>query len=334
MAGVRIDAGFVCRGDVPLVRFHTGGAPGAKSAPWTCALKGNPMHEHCVSNHKARVVRLSDVAPEPRDLLHSEFGQVCVKENGWHHAATLCFRHEEMIEAEVVLHRNERDGDFTDGEMSRLRQLHREIATALQHLRALHEEIAVRETLETLLRNSPTSLLLLNKRLRTVMCNRTAKQQCATWNLGKAARTINSPEAYRVPSLIRRQAEVLREQWQNGHSNGGTLHDRVVHPDHPGLEASLEVIESRGSCLGSPLIRVQFHQSELNGGTRKGNGAPDLSKLTAQELEVIRLVARGMSNLEIAAELSKSVFTVKTQVHTAFRKLGIRRRAKVMLLFR
>ncbi len=49
-----------------------------------------------------------------------------------------------------------------------------------------------------------------------------------------------------------------------------------------------------------------------------------MAPLTERELDVVRLVARGRTNTEIAATLVVSQATVKTHVNRIFTKLGLR----------
>jgi DNA-binding NarL/FixJ family response regulator len=67
---------------------------------------------------------------------------------------------------------------------------------------------------------------------------------------------------------------------------------------------------------------------------RQSGAAKAAAVLTAREIEVVRMVARGLRNKEIAGLLSITEGTVKAHLRTVFEKLGIDSRMKLIVYAR
>jgi DNA-binding NarL/FixJ family response regulator len=91
-------------------------------------------------------------------------------------------------------------------------------------------------------------------------------------------------------------------------------------------------IVAGGDALLAPSITRRLIQEFAQAGPPSGPPPPGLDELTARELEVFKLVARGLSNAEIAAELIVSETTVKTHVARMLMKLGLRDRVQAVVL--
>jgi DNA-binding NarL/FixJ family response regulator len=89
-------------------------------------------------------------------------------------------------------------------------------------------------------------------------------------------------------------------------------------------------VVSRGEALLSPSVTRRVIQ-EVTRHQRRAPRSPDVDRLTQRELEVLRLVAEGRSNAEIAAELYLSEATVKTDTSSILFKLGLRDRVQVVI---
>lgn len=73
------------------------------------------------------------------------------------------------------------------------------------------------------------------------------------------------------------------------------------------------------------------HRGEVATPTgRTPNGTRGMAELSARETEVLQLICRGLSNLEIADQLFVSVNSVKTYVRQIYQKIGVARRAQAV----
>jgi DNA-binding NarL/FixJ family response regulator len=86
-----------------------------------------------------------------------------------------------------------------------------------------------------------------------------------------------------------------------------------------------------GEALLSPAITRKLIESYTRRPPASARPAA-LAELTPRELEVLRLVARGMSNNDIARELVVGDATVKTHVARIFSKLDLHDRAQAVVL--
>jgi DNA-binding NarL/FixJ family response regulator len=101
-----------------------------------------------------------------------------------------------------------------------------------------------------------------------------------------------------------------------------------VAPDD--LVHAVRVVARGESMLAPSLIARMLDQFTAR--PPAGRPPAELAELTERELEVTRLVARGLSNAEIGARLFLSEATVKTYVSRLLSKLGLRDRVQVAVL--
>ena len=99
------------------------------------------------------------------------------------------------------------------------------------------------------------------------------------------------------------------------------------------LVAGIRIVAS-GDGMVAPSVTMRLIEHFRDKGGRVG-APPDataLDDLTERELEVLGLVARGLTNREIAAHLFLSEGTVKTHVKRIFYKLAVHDRTQAVIL--
>lgn len=120
-------------------------------------------------------------------------------------------------------------------------------------------------------------------------------------------------------------------------------HEQVVEALNLGVAgivlketAPLQILDcTRRVAAGGQWIDQAIGGHTLNRLLRRQSGAAKVAAiLTARETEVVRMVAQGLRNKEIAAALSITEGTVKAHLRTIFEKLGIDSRMKLIVYAR
>ncbi|MFF3441497.1 response regulator [Streptosporangium sp. NPDC002721] len=102
-----------------------------------------------------------------------------------------------------------------------------------------------------------------------------------------------------------------------------------VTPEH--LVAAVRLVRSGDALLAPTITRRLVERFARRDDVRPALHR-DLSQLTPRELDVLRLLAAGLSNAELADRLTLSVATVKTHVARILSKLGLRDRAQAVVV--
>ncbi|MEU8512478.1 response regulator transcription factor [Kitasatospora sp. NPDC048722] len=100
-----------------------------------------------------------------------------------------------------------------------------------------------------------------------------------------------------------------------------------VTPEH--LAAAVRLVRSGDALLAPAITRrlvERFARPDAPAAPHR-----ELAALTPRELQVMTLLARGLSNAELAAQFGLSEATVKTHVARILGKLGLRDRAQVVV---
>jgi len=90
-------------------------------------------------------------------------------------------------------------------------------------------------------------------------------------------------------------------------------------------------IVARGDALLDPAVTRKVIEEYARRPRARDDLAEKLDELTAREREVLELLARGLSNAEIAAELVVSDGTAKTHVARILQKLDLRDRVQAVI---
>jgi DNA-binding NarL/FixJ family response regulator len=129
-----------------------------------------------------------------------------------------------------------------------------------------------------------------------------------------------------VFGTFRSEGEIVA--WAEAGASGILESGSSVEELHAVLEAvTSDQLRCSPRIAGALLRRVQQRALE-----RAPADTPASEQLTARQLEILELIANGLTNKEIAARLAIRQATVKNHVHHIFGKLGVHSRAAATMV--
>jgi DNA-binding CsgD family transcriptional regulator len=284
-----------------------------------------------------KILPAKSILPKRQELLTSRLYWLCMHPIGCRHAIGLCFWEERSLDGLDCIfwmHRTTARGDFTAAEIRLLEDLHPLIDDARRRINKLQAERSTLHSLEEFVRDLPLATAVLDWRLRPVYNNQAGSIECARWRLS----TIKAEDAnFKVPHDLMQMCREMKREWCEtirSDTRSGRI-KREAQDVHNNLRAIITLIPpSNDAAIGNPSFLLQFVKfSKVKAAPVAGEkNLALLAQLTPEERVVASLICEGKSNDDISTQLAKSIWTVKRQIYSIFRKLHLTNRTQLVML--
>ena len=289
-------------------------------------LRRSPVNPHVT------VVRHSDYTPT--SVLHRStfYKKLLLPSESEYGASVVAWRDTTWL-ATLTIMRNKQQGDFSDRQMQELQALQPHFACVIRRLAKNQETRLIDVSLRHFMSSLPTATLILDWNLKVMHYNSVASDLCLRWKNGVNASLYKIPRRIQVPGdilaeLERMRPSIMAQKWAQAPSGRRSLHLDYQHPSSRHLSASIEFLPSRSLSLSKGTFLVILKEEHA---LDEGGAVSDkLNSLTKRERECALLAAQGLHNRDIATKLGKSEITVRNQLSSIYRKLGIDTRHKLI----
>ncbi len=279
-------------------------------------------------NPAVTVVRHGDYTP--LELLHDShyYHNVLRPLDSEFGASVVAWREETWL-ATLTIMRNKAQGEFTDPQMEELKVFHPHFASVIRRMAKDQESRLVGASLSRFMAKLPNATVVLDWDLKPIHFNAAALELCMKWQKGLQASVLKSAKQLRLPLDIRKVIERIRDAAISSRATdteSRTIQEIIENRMEPRFKAKIEYLPSRSLSLSKGTFLITFNEDI------QGNASLNakMQKLSPRERECAMLVAAGMQNAEIARQLGKSHITVRNQLTSIYRKLGVNSRHKLI----
>jgi DNA-binding CsgD family transcriptional regulator len=305
----------------------------ANGYPWlTAQLKAGNL---------TRVMLTRWALPPEEELLRSAYYELFMKAYNWRYALVVFLWRKTsppVMGSVFSLFRRAEQPDFSDEEVSRVEAIYGEIERAAQRVARLEEERAALCVLESLIRDLPLPSILLSWDLRPKFHNRPASESCTIWRCGAGARAVKD-DGFELPAEVLAACTEMKDEWKRSlarHNLRRLVTERTVeHTNSRLLTANIRMMRSETTPLADPSFLITFEAKSSAGPHLRVSletAFAALNRLSPREREIAMLCSEGKTNTEIADTLGRSVGTIKAQLHSVFKELGVRTRTELAMM--
>ncbi len=307
----------------------------------TDLLEGSFFEAHpgmpiLLANPGIKFINTREVLPPDEVLREMPFYRDVMQVIGFRHAAGMFFWEDppEVPEAIFSLYRSDGQPDFTDEEIAILARLYPHIDAALRRLRTFDKERAARDGMRELTRRTDEPTCVLHWDLSIAEVNQAARAICARWNV-RALDARLKPPPFKLPAPLRDACDELKARWRASLRRnpvvGSAAEIAVDHPTRPALHATVSLRVASTGSLGKPRFVIAFAPEKVaRSRSRAARGKSVLGSLAPRERDLVRLVAAGKSNQQIATETGKALGSVKNALHAIFGKVEVSSRSELI----
>jgi DNA-binding CsgD family transcriptional regulator len=304
--------------------------------------EANPYSPIIEENIGISHYRFSDIIPNDAAFQASTFYREFAEPEGWATGLSGLVWLGKDLRGMFSLYRRPGEPDFSDADIETLEALLPNISIAIDRVKRLHRERLYRMVLEDFNRNLPVGLLLLDWELQLIYANTEAIRLIANWNFGvDANKQYNPREVFELPKDILAACAALRDEIIESGDEALRHMDKAptqLRCEASEIECAIQPIRLNKTNIAYPGFFITF-ESQLHAQRSDPESVSQdrlmlLNQLSPSERELALLVGEGLSNKEIAERLGKSVLTVKKQLNSAFGKLNIANRARLIALLR
>ncbi len=326
LPGCEIIAALPLEGLIP-VTFRTTLKVDDPATYWQRVNAAEPPMAKLIAESPGLEVSFLDDDMTAETLKASRFYHEIMAPADIRHMSGLLFWENKHFFSHIGLARSAALGPFTDAERGLIREIYPHFAAALIRVKSIDRLKFVTILLAQSLEYPSDGLVLLDFRQAVVFHNGAAEQACRLWRSGPdaAARNRQRGDIFRLPDDMQSAVTGLIQRFlESGQqaAGDGSFVEQMPHPELAGLAARMQVILSRKQSA-APYVRIELSR------VMAGEDSVPVFKLSEAEHRVALLVAKGMRNEEVAAQLSLSVNTVRAHLRQVFEKLGVNHRGQL-----